>query len=119
MRWLRVFLLLVASLLLGACGDVVAIGGRSVEGEWRGTVQGERVWLWLEEDGRQVWGSGEWGYDPVYVSGDHFGSDVYLLFEFDLYTPIELEGVVRGNELEGRLYGSGLAGERVRFHRVW
>jgi hypothetical protein len=42
---------------------------------------------------------------------------VYLQFEFDGYNPIDFEGIVTGREIDGRLYGSGLSGEYIRFYR--
>ena len=116
MGW-KILLPLLLVLLLGACSDVTGLGGRSLDGEWRANIDGEDVWVSLQDDRGDVWGDGAWGYDDVYVSGDRTGSDVYLSFEFDRYDPIDLEGTVRGGVIEGRLYGSGLDGEHVRFYR--
>ena len=109
--------LLLLVLLLGACGDLTGLGGRSVDGEWSARIEGEDVWLSLRDDGQEIWGSGEWGFDKIRVDGERFGSDVRLQFEFYDFTPIEFEGTVRGTALEGQLYGSGYRGERVRFYR--
>jgi hypothetical protein len=108
---------LLLALLLGACGDLTGLGGRSLDGEWSARIDGEEVWMSLRDDRGEVWGDGEWGWDDVYVSGDRDGSEVYLAFEFDRYRPIEFEGTIRGREIEGRLYGSGLDGRRIRFYR--
>jgi hypothetical protein len=108
---------LLAALLLGACGDLTGLGGRSLEGEWSARIEGEEVWVSLRDDRGEIWGSGEWGWDEVYVTGERIDSDVYLIFEFHRYSPIELEGVIVSREIDGRLYGSGLEGERVRFRR--
>ena len=62
-------------------------------------------------------GSGEWGYDDVYVDGERDDGEIWLIIEFNHYNPIEFEGRVRGSELEGYLYGSGYDGVRVRFRR--
>lgn len=117
MRRLALLPILLVTLLLGACDDLTGPGGRSLDGQWVARVEGEQVWLSLRDDGRDIRGSGEWGYDDIYVSGERRSSDVYLVFEFDRYNPIELEGRINNREIEGRLYGSGLDGERVRFRR--
>ena len=110
-------LLLLTALTLGACDQVTGISGRSVDGRWSARIGGEDVWLSLRDDRGDIRGSGEWGYDDVYVTGERNDTDVYLRFEFDQYNPIELEGVIIDRDLEGRLYGSGLDGDRVRFRR--
>lgn len=117
MRRLALLPLLLAALILGACDDVTGLGGRSLDGEWSARIDGEEVWVSLRDDGGEIRGSGEWGYDDVFVTGERDGSEVYLVFEFDDYNPIELEGAIVSREIDGRLYGSGLEGERVRFRR--
>lgn len=108
---------LLLALLLGACEDLTGPGGRSLDGEWTARIEGEEVWVSLRDDRGEIRGSGEWGYDNVWVTGERIDSDVYLTFEFDDYEPIELEGTIVSREIEGRLYGSGLEGERIRFRR--
>lgn len=117
MRRLTFVPLLLTILLLGACEDLTGVGRRSLDGEWTTRFDGEQVWVSLRDDRGDVRGSGEWGWDEVFVSGERFDSDVYLVFEFDRYSPIEFEGEIRGGEIEGRFFGSGLDGERVRFRR--
>jgi hypothetical protein len=117
MRRITVFPLLLSALLLGGCDELGGLGGRSIDGEWRARIDGEEVWVTLRDDRGEIRGSGDWGFDDVYVTGDRFDSDVYLEFEFYDYDPIDFEGVVRGREIEGRFFGSGLDGERVRFYR--
>lgn len=117
MRRIALLPLLLLGLLLGACDDLTGLGGRSVEGEWSARIEGEEVWMSLRDDGREVWGSGEWGFDRVSISGERIGSDLVLVFDFAGFNPIEFEGSVLGRELEGRLYGSGYDGERVSFYR--
>jgi hypothetical protein len=117
MRWVTIVSLLLLAPLLGACDDVAGLGTRSVDGEWRAAIDREEVWLSLRDHRGEIRGSGRWGYDDVFVRGERFGSEVRIEFDFDRYAPIELEGVVRGRDIEGRLYGSGFHGERVRFHR--
>ncbi len=117
MRKLVLFPLL-ALLFLAGCSDALGIDGRSVSGEWTARVDSENVWMSLREDGRgRITGSGEWGWDHVYVSGDRRGSEVYLVFEFDRYSPITLDGTIRNREIDGRLTGSGWRGDRVTFWR--
>jgi hypothetical protein len=117
MRRITMLPLLLLTLLLGACDDVSGLGGRTVDGDWSARIDGEEVWVRLRDSRGEIRGSGDWGFDDVYVTGDRFDSDVYLEFDFDDFNPIEFEGIVRGRELEGRLYGSGLNGEYIRFHR--
>jgi hypothetical protein len=109
---------LLALLFLVGCSDAVGVGSRSVDGEWTARVDGEDVWMSLREDSRgRVTGSGDWGWDRVYVRGDRRGSDVYLVFEFDRFSPINFDGSLRSGELDGRLTGSGWTGQRVTFRR--
>jgi hypothetical protein len=99
---------LFALLLLAGCSDVVGISSRSVDGDWTARVDGETIWVTLREDSRgRITGSGEWGWSQVYVSGDRRGSDVYLIFEFDRFSPVTLDGTLRNREIDGRLQGSG------------
>lgn len=116
MRRLALIPLLLAVLFLTACDDVTGTG-RSLDGEWVARVDGEEVWFSIRDSGGDIRGSGEWGYDDIYVTGDRRDRDVWLVFEFDRFNPIELEGRIQGRELEGRLYGSGYDGVRVRFRR--
>lgn len=104
-------------LVLGACTDFAGPGRRSLDGMWSARVDGETVRITLTEDARGIRGSGEWGWDRVYVTGDRFHDEVYLVFEFGQYNPIELEGQVFSGEIDGRLYGSGYHGDLVRFRR--
>lgn len=115
----RIFMLplLILILLLTSCHDLSGLGGRSVDGQWRARLDGEDVWMSLREDRGEIWGFGEWGYDEVYISGERIESEVYLLFEFNRFNPVELEGSIRGREIDGWLHGSGWSGERVRFYR--
>ncbi|MQA92683.1 MAG: hypothetical protein GEU90_21080 [Gemmatimonas sp.] len=117
MRRLALLPLLLAALFLGACDDVIGTGQRSLDGEWSARIGGDEVWISLRDDRGDIRGSGEWGFDDVFVTGERYNSDVYLSFEFDRFNPIELEGVIESREIEGTLYGSGLQGERVRFRR--
>ena len=117
MRRVALLPLLLFSLLVGACDDLAGLDGRSVDGEWRARIQGEEVRMSLRDDRGDVRGRGEWGYDDVFITGDRQGSDLYLEFEFDDFNPIEFEGSIANREIEGRVYGSGLDGERVRFYR--
>lgn len=117
MRRLTLIPLLLLFVLLGACDDIAGVGGRDVDGTWSARVDGESVWLSLRDDRGVIRGSGEWGYDDIYVDGERRSGEIWLIFEFGRYNPIEFEGRVRGSELEGRLYGSGYDGVRVRFRR--
>ena len=117
MRKLALLPLLLLTLLITACDDLTGPGRRSLDGEWVARFDGEEVWFSLRDDRGDIRGSGEWGRDDVFVNGDRHDSDVYLVFEFDRFSPIEFEGEIRNREIDGRLYGSGLDGERVRFRR--
>ena len=117
MRRITIFPLLLLALLLGACDDVSGLGARSVDGDWLARIDGEEVFMSLRDDRGEIRGTGAWGWDEALVTGDRFDSEVDLRFTFDRYEPIEIEGVVRGNEIDGRVYGSGYDGERVRFER--
>ena len=117
MRKFAMLPLLMLILFVAACDDITGVGGRSLEGDWTARVEGEQIWLSIRDDRGDVRGSGEWGYDDIWISGERMDSDVYLIFEFDRYNPIELEGRISGGEIEGRLYGSGYDGERVQFRR--
>lgn len=117
MRRLTLIPLLLLIVLLGACDDISGVGGRDMDGSWSARVDGETVWLSLRDDRGLIRGSGEWGYDDIYVDGERRDGEVWLIFEFNRYNPIEFEGRVRRSELEGRLYGSGYDGVRVRFRR--
>ena len=109
--------LLLLALLLAACDDLSGLGGRSVDGDWSARLDGEDLWMTLREDRGEIWGEGEWGFDDVYVTGERNGSQVYLVFEFVRFDPVEFEGTIRGTELDGWVQGSGWNGERVRFYR--
>lgn len=108
---------LLMAVALGACDDLTRPGSRSLDGDWSARVDGESVWVTLRDDGDQIRGSGDWGRDEVYVTGERRHDDVYLMFDFLQYNPIELEGRLVNGEIEGRLYGSGYDGELVRFRR--
>ena len=117
MRRLSIIPLLLLFVLLGACDDITGPGSRSLDGQWSARIAGETVWISLRDSRGVIRGSGEWGYDHIYVDGERFSNDVFLVFDFGRYNPIEFEGRVRNRELEGRVYGSGYHGERVRFRR--
>lgn len=117
MRRLALIPLLLLIVALGACTDFTGPGHRALDGEWSARIDGESVWLSLREDRGSIRGSGEWGRDIVYVTGERYGNEVYLQFEFRYFNPIELEGRLASWEIDGRLYGSGYQGERVRFRR--
>ena len=117
MRRLALFPLLLLIVVLGACADATGPGRRALDGDWSARIDGETVWISLREDRGSIRGSGEWGVDDVYVSGERYDSEVRLVFEFSRYNPIELEGRLVSQEIEGRLYGSGYQGELVRFRR--
>ena len=114
-RLVLIPLLLVV--VLGACTDATGTGRRTLDGEWSARIDGETVWLSLREDGGSIRGSGEWGRDALYITGERYNDEVHLVLEFSRFNPIELEGRLVNRELEGRLYGSGYQGERVRFQR--
>ena len=117
MRRLALIPLLLVVLLLGACDDLTGPGSRSLDGEWVTRIDGEEVWMSLRDDRGQIRGSGEWGFDDVSIRGERFDEEVYLIFEFDDFNPIELEGEIRSREIDGRLSGRGLDGDRVSFPR--
>ena len=117
MRRLALLPVLLATLFLGACDDLTAPGSRSLDGQWSARIDGEEVWVSLRDDRGDIRGSGDWGFDDVSVRGERIDSEVYLIFEFDDFNPIELEGEIVSREIDGRLYGSGLEGDRVRFRR--
>jgi hypothetical protein len=109
---------LIALLFLVGCVDAVGVGRGSVDGQWTARVDGENVWMSLREDRQgRITGSGDWGWDPIYIRGDRRGSSVYLVFEFDRFNPISFDGDLRGREIDGRLTGSGYTGVRVTFWR--
>jgi hypothetical protein len=108
---------LFALLLLAGCSDAIGISSRTVDGDWTARVDGETIWVTLREDNRgRITGAGEWGWSEVYVSGDRQGSEVYLMFEFDRFSPVTLEGTLRGREIDGRLRGSGY-NQRITLRR--
>jgi hypothetical protein len=117
MRRLALIPLLLLIGVLGACADVTGPGRRALDGDWSARIDGETVWFSLRDDGRYVDGSGEWGRDAIYITGERYNDEVSLTFEFDRYNPIQLEGRLVSREIEGRLYGSGYEGEQVRFRR--
>lgn len=119
MRRLFIIALLLVMVVLGACHDVAGPGrGGSLDGQWSGQIDGERIWISLRDDRGVVRGSGDWGYDDIDVWGERLSSsEIYLRFDFRRYNPIELEGRIRGSEIEGRLYGSGYQGDRIRLRR--
>jgi hypothetical protein len=109
--------LLIAALFVG-CGDATGIGGgRSVQGTWSGTVDREDIFLTLSEDRGQIWGSGSWGFDAITVSGNRAGSEVSLVFEFGRYQPINFQGSIASNRMDGWLTGSGFRGDPAVFWR--
>jgi hypothetical protein len=109
--------LLLLIMVLGACTDFTGPGGRALDGDWSARIDGDLVWLSLREDYDGIRGSGDWGRDVVYVTGERYGNEVYLVIDFRYYNPIEFEGRLVNREIDGRLYGSGYQGERVRFRR--
>lgn len=118
MRKLLIIPLLLVMVVLGACHDLTGPGrSGSLDGQWSGRIDGEQIWLSLRDDRGVIRGSGDWGYDPIDVRGERYSSEIYLMFDFRHYNPIELEGRIRGGEIDGRLYGSGYHGERIRLRR--
>jgi len=118
MRKLGIIPLLLLIVVLSACHDIAGPGrGGSLDGQWSGRVDGESIWVSLRDNRGDVRGSGDWGYDRVDVRGERYSSEVYLRFDFRQYNSIELEGRIRGREIEGRLYGSGYDGQRIRLRR--
>lgn len=110
-------ILMIAGLFAG-CSDAVGIGGgRSVNGSWSGTVDREDIYLTLTEDRGQIWGSGSWGYDAVTVSGNRAGPEISFVVDFAAYNPVNFQGTIRNNQLEGWLTGSGYRGDGVVFWR--
>ena len=108
---------LLLMVVLGACDDFIGPGHRSLDGDWIARIDGETVEISLRDDDRDIRGSGDWGRDDVHITGERYHDDVYLVFEFNRFNPIELEGRIVSREIEGRLYGSGYHGESVRFRR--
>lgn len=118
MRAVVLLFSLVFAGFLGGCSDAVGIGGgRSVEGPWAATVDREDIFVTLREDRGEIRGSGSWGFDAVTVRGTRAGSDVSLVFEFYEFNPINFQGTIRGDRLEGWLTGSGFHGESATFWR--
>lgn len=118
MRNAVLLMILMFAGLSAGCSDAVGIGGgRSVNGSWIATVDREDIYLTLTEDRGQIWGSGSWGYDPVTVNGNRAGSEISLIIDFAAYNPINFQGSIRDNQLEGRLSGSGYRGDGIVFWR--
>lgn len=116
MRGLAFLPLLLVALLFTGC-DVANLVSRDLDGQWVAWVEGEEVWFSVRDDRGRIRGSGEWGFDDIFVSGERWDDDVYLEFDFGFYNPIAFEGEIEGWDLRGRLYGSGFDGQRVRFRR--
>lgn len=118
MRRAVLLVFLMIPVFLAGCSDAVGIGGvRSIEGPWAATVDREDIFVTLSEDRGEIWGSGSWGFDAVTVRGNRAGSDVSLVFEFVEFNPINFQGSLRGDRLEGWLTGSGFRGEPATFWR--
>lgn len=110
--------LLLSAFLLGGCGDVTGIGtGGSVTGTWSGTVDREDIYLTLTEDRGRIHGSGSWGFDAVTVTGHRARSDVSLVIEFFDFQPINFQGSVMNDRMDGWVTGSGFRGNPVTFWR--
>lgn len=118
MRRVILLLVLLSPFVIAGCGDVTGVaGGRSVSGVWSGTVDREDIFLTLTEDRGRIQGSGSWGFDAVTVTGNRAGSDISLVFEFFDFEPINLQGTVSGNTIEGWLTGSGFRGDPATLWR--
>lgn len=117
MRKLALMPVLLLMVVLGACTDIAGPGHRSLDGQWSARIDGETVWLSLREDRHGIRGSGDWGRDAFHVTGDRYGNQVHLHFDFWHFNPIEFEGRLTSREIDGRVYGSGYRGDRVRFRR--
>jgi hypothetical protein len=110
--------MLVLAAVLGGCDDVTGIGGgRSVEGQWSGTVDREDIFLTLSEDDGRIHGSGSWGPDAITVDGTRSGSDVSLVFEFSDFDPANLQGEIANDRIEGWVTGSGYRDEPATLWR--
>jgi hypothetical protein len=110
--------ILLFALLAAGCSDVTGIGGgRSVSGLWSGTVDREDIFLTLTEDRGQIHGSGSWGRDAVTVTGNRAGSEVSLIVEFFDYQPINFQGSVTRDRMDGWLTGSGFQGDPATLWR--
>src|SRR5690606_15393912 len=100
MRRFTLIPLLLLLALVGACDDITGPGSRDLDGEWSARIDGETVWFSLRDSRGDLRGDGEWGYDRIYVDGERFDRDVYLVFEFNGFNPIEFEGRVSSREIE-------------------
>ena len=118
MRAFAVIPILLIAMLTTGCGDATGIGGgRAVTGIWSGVVEREDIFLTLTEDRGQITGSGNWGFDAVTITGNRAGSDVSLNFQFFEYEPINFQGRMSNDRMEGWLTGSGFRGEAATFWR--
>ncbi|MDR0786742.1 MAG: hypothetical protein LBG44_02645 [Gemmatimonadota bacterium] len=117
MRWVTLLVMMLASPLLAGCGDLASLVLQDLDGRWVSRVDGEKILLRVNDDRGYLSGTGEWGADNVYVSGDREESRVLLTIEFGRFNPIEFEGQLEGWDLKGRLYGSGYDGTWVVFRR--
>lgn len=116
-RVLLLPMLLIAAFLAG-CSDVTGIGGgRSVEGQWAGTVDREDIFMTLSEDNGRIHGSGTWGPDVITIDGTRSGSNVSLVFEFSEYEPVNLQGSISNDRIEGWVTGSGYRDEPATLWR--
>lgn len=109
---------LMIAVLLSGCSDATGIGGGdAVSGPWVGTVDREDILVTLTEDRGAIRGSGSWGFDAVTVRGNRAGRDVSLIFEFSEFEPVNFQGTLAGDRMEGWLTGSGFQGEPVSLWR--
>jgi hypothetical protein len=118
MRTATIITMFITLLLATGCEDVSGIGGgRSLSGVWSASVDREDIFVTLTEDRGQIHGSGSWGYDAVTVVGNRAGADVSLVFEFYDFNPINFQGSLAHNRIDGWLTGSGFRGESATFWR--
>lgn len=108
------------ALLLAGCKD--ATGPTNVEGRWIGNAGSVSFDFSLEQDGREIIGTGlvarPEGSNQVDIAGERIGVSVSFFMSAGLSRPNwEFAGTLSGNRLNGRINGTGVNNAGITFTR--
>ena len=93
----------------------------TVNGVWRGILDGNTITVTLSQSGTEVTGTGSISGSVVNAamtaSGTFVKPDVSLNFDFVGYTDINVNGSLAGDRITGSASGSGYSNNAITFNR--